>query len=121
MFLERLVNGLSAMDWYQILILLVIVGWVICLVVYPFVPDKLVIVEQTLKDGSKRYAVKRNWFLGLPFLYHTEIEDYGLYECYVIRDTLEEAKKYVTEWYKKYNEKQEKKVKRQKRIKTVIK
>lgn len=117
MFLERLVNGLSAMDWYQILILLVIVGWVICLVVYPFVPDKLVIVEQTLKDGSKRYAVKRNWFLGLPFLYHTEIEDYGLYECYVIRYTLEEANKYVAKWYDKRDKKMSKRVKKQKRIK----
>ena len=117
MFLERLVNGLSAMNWYQILILLVIVGWFVCLVIYPSAKDKLIIVEQTLKNGKKRYAVKRNWFLGLPFLYHTETEDYGLYECYVIRDTLEEAEKYVTEWYEKYNESQGKKVKRQRRLK----
>ena len=105
------------MNWYQILILLVIVGWFVCLVIYPSAKDKLIIVEQTLKNGKKRYAVKRNWFLCLPFLYHTETEDYGLYECYVIRDTLEEAEKYVTEWYEKYNESQGKKVKRQRRLK----
>lgn len=118
MFLERLVNGLLAINWYQILILLVIVGWIVCLIIYPSAKDKLIIVEQTLNNGEKRYAVKRNWFLGIPFLYHTDIEDCGLYERYVIRDTLEPAEKYVTEWYDKYNENQEKKVKSQKRIKT---
>lgn len=117
MFLERLVNGLSAMNWYQILTLLIIIGWITCLVIWPFAKDKLIIVEQELNNGTKRYAVKRNWFLGLPFLYRTETEDYGLYESYVIYDTLEEAEKYVAKWYEKYHEKQERKVKRQRRIK----
>lgn len=105
------------MNCYKILILLVIVGWFVCLIIYPFAKDKLIIVEQTLNNGKKRYAVKRNWLLGIPFLYHTEIEDYGLYKRRVIYDTLEPAEKYVTEWYEKYNENQGKKVKRQKRIK----
>lgn len=114
--MEQIVNGISGMNWYDVLVLLVIVGWFICLVIYPFAKEKLIIVEQTLNNGKKRYAVKHNWFLGLPFLYRTEIEDYGLYECYVIKDTLEDAEKYVREWYEKYNEMQGKKVKKQKRI-----
>ena len=114
--MERIVNGISGMKWYSILELLVIAGWVVCLIIHPFAKEKLIIVEQTLKNGNKRYAVKRNWFLGLPFLYRTEIEDYGLYECYVIKDTLEAAEKYVREWYEKYNEMQGNKVKKQNRI-----
>ena len=117
MFLERLVNGLSAMNWYDILALLIIVGWSVCSVIGLFAKDKLIIVEQELKNGTKRYAVKRNWFLGLPFLYRTEIKDYGLYETYVIYDTLEEAEDYVTKLHEEYREKQERKVKRQRRMK----
>lgn len=114
--MERIVNGISGMNWFEIAVLLIMVVWFVCLVICPFAKEKLVIVEQTLKNGKKRYTVKHNWFLGLPFLYRKQIEDYGLFECYVIRDSLEAAEKYVREWYEKYNEMQGKKVKKQKRI-----
>lgn len=104
------------MNWFEITVFIIMVAWFVCLVIWPFSKEKLVVVEQILKNGKKRYAVKRNWFLGLPFLYRTHIEDYGLYECDVILDTLEEAEKYVREWYEKSKEKQGNKVKKQNRI-----
>ena len=61
------------------------------------------IVENTLRNGDKMYSVEVNGFLGMPFLYQTDVEDYGLYECTMRNMELDEAKKYIEKRTLEYN------------------
>lgn len=68
------------------------------------------IVENTLRSGEKRYSVEVNGFLGMPFLYQTDVEDYGLYECTMRGMDFEEAKKYVEKRTLEYDKTSDSKV-----------
>lgn len=62
--------------------------WLLFALVSLFCKKKVIIEEQTLKDGTKQYVIKENWFLKLPFLWDTIWGD-DLVEC--IFPTKEEA------------------------------
>lgn len=68
------------------------------------------IVENTLRNGEKRYSVEVNGFLGMPFLYQTDVENYGLYECTMRGMNFEEAKKYVEKRTLEYDKTSDSKV-----------
>lgn len=68
------------------------------------------IVENTLRNGDKMYSVDVNGFLGMPFLYQTDIEDCGLYERTMRNMSLGEAKKYVEKRTLEYDKRNDNKV-----------
>ena len=43
--------------------------WLLFAFLSLFFKRKVIIEEQTLKDGTKQYEIMKNWFLGLPFLW----------------------------------------------------
>lgn len=62
------------------------------------------IIEVTHADGTLDYTVKVNGLMGLPFLYQTEVVDYGLGEYSLTGMSLGEAKSHVQKKESEYKE-----------------
>lgn len=62
------------------------------------------IIEVTHADGTVDYTVKVNGLMGLPFLYQTEVVDYGMGEYYLTGMSLDEAKRHVLKKESEYKE-----------------
>jgi len=43
--------------------------WLLFALVSLFFKKKVIIEEQTLKNGTKQYEIKENWFMRIPFLW----------------------------------------------------
>jgi hypothetical protein len=71
--------------------------WILFAFISLFCKKKIIIEEQTLKDGTKQYVIKENWFLKLPFLWNiiqgNDWENFCCFEC--VFPTKEEAFKWL--------------------------
>lgn len=85
---------------------LIFIVWLLFAFLSLFFKKKVIIEEQTRKDGTKQYEIMKNWFFGLPFLWapmwKSELDEYCNIEP--IFPTLEEAE----EWLEKNRQEEEK-------------
>lgn len=71
--------------------------WILFAIISLFFKKKVIIEEQTLKDGTKQYEIMKNWYFGLPFLWSpmwkSSLDEY--YDIEPIFPTLKEAEDWL--------------------------